>query len=202
MKKEIDRSKASFKLDLLETANADPMVKPADLKVLSAYVAVMAWPSCKAWLATSQAMAMTGLSDRQFEMSRRRLLGENPAKRAYLVAVHHNRKVSTYALINPWRDDAIAHVAAMHGYFKEVARQKKARQREAASLKNSRGHEANMSPKNLRGQEPACPRTFFGSVPENSSDNTPLMITPSKKGVREENSPGSNVVSFNRKGAA
>ena len=67
MKAELDRSKASFKLDLVETANADPALNPADLKVLAAYVAVMAWPSCKAWLAAAQAMAMTGLSDRQFD---------------------------------------------------------------------------------------------------------------------------------------
>lgn len=185
MKAELDKSKASFKLDLIETANADPMVKPADLKVLAAYVAVLSWPSCKAWLATSQAMAMTGLSDRQFEKSRSRLLGQNDAGRAYLVAVRHYRKVATYVLINPWRDEAMAHVAAMHGYHKEVARQKKAAKRASAS------------PKIIRGQEVSCPRTMFGPVPENNSDNTPLLNSPSKNGSREENPGSSNVVPFN-----
>lgn len=185
MKKELEKSKASFKLDLIETANADPMVSPADLKVLAAYVAVLAWPSCKAWLATSQAIAMTGLSDRQFEKSRSRLLGKNPAGRAYLVAVRHSRKVSTYVLINPWRDEAMAHVEAMHGYYKEVARQKKARQRASAS------------PKNVQGQLPPRPRTEFGPVPENNSDNTPLMIPPREEGSVKDNPHGSNVVPFN-----
>lgn len=184
MKQELDRSKASFKLDLMETANADPMVSPADFKVLSAYVAVMAWPSCKAWLATAQAMAMTGLSDRQFEKSRVRLLGKNPAGRAYLVVARRSRSVSTYVLINPWRDEARAHVEAMHAYHKEVARQKKARQRAALSLKN------------VRGQKPPCPRTEFGRVPENNSDNTPLVITPSIMD-RDDADLGANVVPFN-----
>lgn len=185
MKKELDKTKASFKLDLIETANADPALTPADLKVLAAYVALMAWPSCKTWMAAAQAMAMTGLSDRQFEKSRVRLLGKNPAGRAYLVAARQSRSVSTYVLINPWRDEARTHIEAMRAYHKEVARLKKARQRVA------------LSPKNVRGQIPTCPRTEFGAVPEKNSDNTPLVITPSKKGVREEGSPASNVVPFN-----
>lgn len=189
MKAELDRSKASFKLDLLETANADPALNPADLKVLAAYIAVMAWPSCKAWLATAQAMARTGLSDRQFEKSRVRLLGKNPAGRAYLVVARQSRSVSTYVLINPWRDEAIAHVEAMHVYHKEVARQKKARQRAA------------LSPKNVQGQKPPCPRTLFGPVPENNSDNNPLLNPPRIIG-RQETDLGSKVLPFNPRKAS
>jgi hypothetical protein len=161
------------------------VLNPADLKVLAAYVAVMAWPSCKAWLAVAQAMAMTGLSDRQFEKSRVRLLGKNPAGRAYLVAARQSRSVSTYVLINPWRDEARAHVEAMHAYHKEVARLKKARQRAA------------LSPKNVQGQIPPRPRTEFGPVPEKNSDNTPLVITPREEGAVKDNPRGSNVVPFN-----
>lgn len=184
MKKELDKSKASFKLDLIETANADPMVSPADLKVLAAYVAVMSWPSCKTWLATTLAMAMTGLSDRQFEKSRARLLGKNDAGRSYLVAARQSGKVAAYLLINPWRDEARAHVETMLGYHREVARQKKAKKRAASS------------PKNVRGQNTPCPRKIFGPVPEICSDNTPLEIPPKIIG-REETDLGSNVVPFN-----
>lgn len=182
MKKELDKSKASFKLDLIETANADPMVRPADFKVLAAYVALMKWPSCKTWLSTTLAMSMTGLSDRQFEKSRARLLGRNDERRAYLIPIMQVGKVAAYMLINPWRDEARAHVDAKLAYHREVARQKKANQR------------ASMSPNSVRGQERGCPRTLFGSVPELCSDNTPLVITPRKKGGREEGSQGSNVV--------
>lgn len=182
MKTELDRSKASFKLDLLETANADPMVTPADFKVLAAYVAVMSWPSCRAWLATSLAMAMTSLSDRQFEKSRARLLGRNAETRAYLTPIRQGGKIATYMLINPWRDEARAHIDAMLGYHREVARQKKARKR------------ASVSPKNVRGQDEACPRKIFGPVPEKNSDNTPLLNPPTKKEGRGETPLGSNVV--------
>jgi hypothetical protein len=185
MNRGLDTSKASFKLDLIETANADPMVTPADFKVLSAYAALMKWPSCKSWLATTMAMAMTGLSDRQFEKSKARLLGKNEERRAYLTPIMHGGKVATFMLINPWRDEARVRVDAMLAYHREVARQKKATIR------------ASLSPNTIRGQEVACPRTQFGSVPELSSVNTPLLITPKEKKVRGEDARGSNVVPFN-----
>lgn len=182
MKRELDKSKASFKLDLLETANADPMIRPADFKVLAAYIAMMKWPSCKSWLSTTLAMTMTGLSDRQFEKSRARLLGGNDEKRKYLIPILQVGKVAAYMLINPWRDEARLHMEAKLAYLREAARQKKAAQR------------ASMSPKILRGQKGGCPRTLFGPVPELCSDNTPLMITPRKKERHGEVEQASEVV--------
>ncbi len=188
MKKELDRSKASYKLDLIETANADPILSPYDFKVLVAYVAVMSWPSCRAWLSPTLAMSMTGLSHGQFWKSRAVLLGKNPADRAYLLEGRATQKtVSNYQLVNPWRDEARAHVEAMTGYHKEVARKKKEQKR------------ANLSIHGVEGQEPACPSTIRSSVPPHCGVYTPLMITPRKKGVREEDIEGGTVVLLNQR---
>jgi hypothetical protein len=183
MKSELDRSKASFKLDLIETANADPMLSAADFKVLAAYVAVMAWPSCRSWLASSLAQAMTGISDRQFRESRKRLLGNNIDRRAYLIPVRQGGgKVSTYMLINPWRDEARALVDAKMAYHREVERQRKA------------GKRAALSRQNLQGQNGGCPGKICRSVPANSAAYYPSMITPSKKDSRGEDDQGAKVV--------
>lgn len=184
MKKELDRSKASFKLDLIETANADPMVRPADFKVLAAYAAVLKWPSCKTWLTPTLAQAMTGLSERQFWNSRARLTGNNPEKRAYLIPTRKIENTATFLLINPWRDEALEQIEAMARYHREVARQKKAKERAALSLQNLQGHEE------------GCPCKFCSPVPANSAGNTPLMITPRKKESRGEDEKGAKVVNM------
>ncbi|ESX32874.1 hypothetical protein NKH47_17850 [Mesorhizobium sp. M1060] len=189
MKEELDRSKASFKLDLIETANIDPTLTPADFKVLAAYVAVMAWPSCKTWLASTRAQALTGLGDRQFRISRGRLLGKNDAGRAYLTPAKSGGKVSTYRLINPWRDEARQHADAMTSYHKEVERQKKATKR------------ADLSLQNLPGQNPVCPGKICRSVPAKSAAYSPSMITPREEGA-VDNEHGSNVVPFNKRRAS
>jgi len=196
MTREHDKSKASFKLDLIETANADPMVGPADFKVLCAYAAVIEWPSCKTWLASSLAQAMTGLSDRQFRDSRKRLLGMNDEGRAYLFPVRQDGKISKYRLFNPWHDEAEALIKTKLAYHREVARQKKAQQRASAPRQNLQGHEVEMSWQNLPGQNGACPGKFCRSVPANSAAYTPLVNPPRIIG-REETGLGSNVVPFN-----
>lgn len=193
MKKELDKSKASFKLDLIETANADPMLSPADFKLLSAYVAVMAWPSHRTWLAASLAMAKTGLSHGQFWKSRARLLGDNAQKRAYLITARSGGKVATYKLINPWRDAAIEHVDAMTAYHRETERQKKAGKRAASSLQNMEGQEVGLSLHRMEGQQEPCPSRICSSVPPENSSYYPSIITPSKNGVRDEVSRGSPV---------
>lgn len=194
MKKELDRSKGSFKLDLIETANADPVLSPADFKLLAAYVAVMAWPSCRTWLATPLALAMTGLSERQFRNSRLVLRGKNEAGRAYLTPAKQNGKVTAYRLGNPWRDGALTHVEAMTAYHREVARQKKAGQRATLSRQNLQGQEVDLSLQNLPGHKPGCPCKICRSVPAEFAAYSPSMITPRKKEVREKVSHGSNVV--------
>ncbi len=184
MKKDLDRSKASFKLDLIETANADPVVSPADFKLLSAYVAVMAWPSCKAWLVEPLGRAKTGLSHGQFWKSRNRLLGDNEEKRAYLIAVRHGGKVSTYKLINPWRDEARTLIDAMIDHHREVARQRKESKSATLSLQNLEGQEAGLSVQKMEGQNNAVPPKKWSHVPPKNGAYYPSVITPRKKGSR------------------
>jgi len=190
MKKELDSSKASYKLDLIETANVDPIIKPADFKLLAAYVAVMEWPSCQCELAMTLAMAKTGLSGRQIELSKRRLLGKNEEGRAYLSPVRRRSNLSRYMLVNPWRDEARERTIAMLGYHQAVERQRKAKKRALLSPQNSSGDKMGLSPENSSVMSP-----------ENSSGKYPYEY-PNKDKGREENSPGSNVVPFNRSGAA
>jgi hypothetical protein len=198
MKKELEKSKASFKLDLIETANADPMLSPADFKVLSAYASVLEWPSCRTWLASSLATSMTGLSDRQFRDSRACLLGKNAAKRAYLVPIRQSGKVTKYQLFNPWRDEALAHIKAKTDYAREVARQKKEAQRAAVSRQNVPGQESDLSRRNLPGQNVGCPGKICRSVPAKFAAYTPLLNPPRIIG-REEPDLGSNVLPFERR---
>lgn len=189
MKKELDSSKASFKLDLIETANADPIVRPADLKVLAAYIAVMDWPTHKAWLASSRGMAVTGLSHGQFWTSRSRLLGNNDEKRAYLIAVRNGGKVATYKLINPWRDEALDMIAARLAHNREVQRQKKVARRAKSSLQN------------LEGPFDAGPSRICSSVPPDSRPYSPLVTPPREEGAGEK-IDDTNVVPFNKRRAS
>lgn len=183
MKKELDKSKASYKLDLIETANVDPVIRPADFKLLAAYVAVMDWPSCHAELAMTLALAKTGLSDRQIEKSRSRLLGRNAEGRAYLSPVRRTSNSAKYMLINPWRDEARERTIAMLIYHQEVEKQKKAKKRASAS------------PNSVRGQNGPVPEFCSVVSPNSVRVSTPLS-TPSKKEGREEDVIGSNVVPF------
>lgn len=184
MKNELDKSKASFKLDLIETANVDPMIRPADFKLLAAYVSLMEWPSCRCELAMSLAMAKTGLSDRQIEKSRARLLGKNAEGRAYLSPVRRRSNSARYMLINPWRNESRDHTIAMLRYHQEAERQKKSKKRAA------------LSPNSVRGQNEAVPEFCSVLSPNSVRVSTP-MSTPSKKERRAESPPRSNVVPIN-----
>lgn len=194
MKKDLDRSKASFTLDLIETANADPVVSPADFELLSAYVTVMAWPSCKAWLVEPLGRAKTGLSHGQFWKSRNRLLGDNEEKRAYLIAVRHGGKVSTYKLINLWRDEARTLIDAKLGHHREVARQRKESKRAAPSLQN------------LEGQKPVCPSRKWRDKTTLSLQKmgpiTPQLFPQERKEAGEDIERASNVVPLNLRKAS
>ncbi|KQZ25832.1 hypothetical protein ASD50_20630 [Mesorhizobium sp. Root552] len=192
MKRELDRSKASFKLDLMETANADPMVTGADLKLLSAFVSVMEWPSCRAWLSPVLARAKTGLSERQYWTSRARLAGDNKAKRPYLIPAKGGQAVASFKLINPWREEAIEHVIAMTAYHKESERQRKAKARKKKSASKSE----DLSLQSVQGHEPGCPCRICSSVPAEFADKYPSCSTPKIMG-RDGADLGVNVVPFN-----
>lgn len=189
MKKDLDTKKASFKLDLIETANVDPVIRPADFKLLAAYVAVLEWPSSQCELAMTLAMAKTGLSDRQIEKSRARLLGRNEEGRAYLCPVRRTSNSARYMLVNPWRDEARERTIAMLRYHQDAERQKKSKKR------------ASMSPNFVRGQNGPVPEFCSVMSPNSVRVSTPIS-TPTRKGVRGEVSLNSNVVPFNRKDIA
>jgi hypothetical protein len=197
MKREFDKSKASFKLDLIETANADPMVTAADLKLLAAFISVMEWPTCKTWLSTTLARAKTGLSERQYWTSRARLSGKNDAKRPYMIPARMGGKVAAFKLINPWREEAIEHVGVMTDYYRERERQRK----EKSRSKKSVSQKGNSSLQSVQGHKPGCPCKICSPVPAEFADKYPSVSTPKIIG-REETDLGSNVLPFNPREAS
>lgn len=131
-------SKASFKLDLIETVNADPFLEASDLKLIAAYAAVVGWPGRQAWLSTSRARAMTGLSERQVGKSRLRLSGVDPDNkdnprplRVYLDRVRVKGQTTIYRLENPWREDCRQHVAIRTEYLRQMQAERQALRRQS-----------------------------------------------------------------------
>jgi hypothetical protein len=182
VKEKLDSSKASFKLDLIETANADPVLNAYDLKLLAAFVSVMEWPSCRAWLSEPLGRAKTNLSQREFWRSRRRLLGANEAARAYLKAVRSTGRVTKFKLVNPWRDDAREHVTAMTSLHQEVDRNRKATSR----TKQAAAQSSNLSLSIGQGQNRARPCPMDHSVPVHWGSKYPSDSSPRKRAVRED----------------
>jgi hypothetical protein len=135
------------------------------------------------------AMAKTGLSDRQIEKSKARLLGKNEEGRAYLSPVRRRSNAARYMLVNPWRDEARERTIAMLGYHQAAERQKKSKKR------------ASMSPNSVRGQNAPVPE-FCSVLSPNSVRSSTPMSTPRKKEGREENPRGSNIVPFNPRRAS
>jgi hypothetical protein len=120
-----DASKASFKLDLIETVNADPKVKqPSDLKLLAAYCSVMGWPKRRAWLSTSRARAMTGLAESQVSTSRKRL-----QEQGYLKEDGTERGTKAFILENPRRDDIRQHIAITTEHLRDKQAERQATRR-------------------------------------------------------------------------
>ena len=117
-------SKASFKLDLIETVNADPMMKPSDLALVAAHLTFMTWPDRLSWLSMSRARAATGMSERQIGYSRRRI-----AKRGYLKFVERRGTTSVFQIENTRTEDMRHHVALLTGNFREKQKNRQAERR-------------------------------------------------------------------------
>lgn len=170
-------SKASFKLDLIETVNADPALEASDLKLMSAYAAVMQWPKREAWLSISRARAMTGLSERQISNSRARLSGENRAKRTYLTPVRRQGGTPVFRVENPWREDSRQHVAIQTEYFREAMRERQAARRRHVSATSA----ATNIPVSQSLGECDVSAMVAGNIPS---------YTPQNLALREETSTG------------
>jgi hypothetical protein len=172
-----DRSKASFKLDLIETVNADPKMQASDLKLVVAHLSVMSWPKRTAWLSISRARAMTGLSERQIINSRKRV-----RERGYLSVPPSDPDARVFTLENPRRDDMRQHVAILMDHLKnqQAERQAERRRHAKAVTANSADTEEAMSQSpsecdvsaNFAGYYPSYPSEYSSegrTTPENNS---------------------------------
>lgn len=170
-----DRSKASFKLDLIETVNADPALEASDLKLIAAYAAVVDWPSRQSWLSTSRARAMTGLSERQVSNSRARLAGGNVAGRVYLSELRRDGLTTVYRVDNPWLEDHRQHVAIMTEHFRGQQKERQAERRRlqrdvpATVADTSEGLSQSLGERDV-------PATVAGNIPS---------YTPQKEALKE-----------------
>lgn len=121
-----NRSKASFKLDLIETVNADPKMRPRHLALIAAYLGVMQWPRRRAWLSTSRARAMTGLAESQISPCRKDLVD-----RGYLKPDGLYRGASAFVVENPHCEDIRQHVAVTVEWLRERQADRQAKRRQA-----------------------------------------------------------------------
>lgn len=120
-------SKASFKLDMIETVNADPLMQPSDLALVAAHLCVMSWPERRAWLSTSKARAMTGLSERQIVNSRARI-----AKRGYFTLDGLYGTTKIFRLENNRLEDMRQHIVITTTYLKEIQKDRQTERRRLA----------------------------------------------------------------------
>jgi hypothetical protein len=175
-----DRNKASFKLDLIETVNADPLMKASDLKLIVAYSAMMQWPKREAWLSTSRARAMTGLSERQVISSRNRLTGGNDLKRKYLTELRRLGQSTVFRIENPWREDSRQHVAIET----ERHRERQA-ERQADRRRHARAVSANIADtEEAMSHSPSecdVPANIAGNIPSYTPQNIALKEGPPPK---------------------
>ncbi|UVC12842.1 hypothetical protein [Mesorhizobium onobrychidis] len=164
-------SKASFKLDMIETVNADPQMQPSDLAVVAAHLCVMSWPERRAWLSTSKARAMTGLSERQIVNSRARI-----AKRGYLVQDGLYGTTKIFRLENDRLEDMRQHVVITTEYLKEIQKDRQTERRRLARVVHANSAETENACHAAQGD---C------DVPANSAGNIP-SLPPQDIALKEE----------------
>jgi hypothetical protein len=166
-----DTAKGSFKLTMLETVAADPQMKPADLALVVAYCSQLQWPKRTAWLATSLARAKTGLSERQINVSRSRLL-----KRGYLVDRGKHGLNRLFELVNENAADMQMHVREATEFYREQVKFRQASRRAAIKAvgANSAATERPMS------QHPG-----ERDVPAKNAGNIP-SLTPQNRALKRE----------------
>jgi hypothetical protein len=166
------KSKASFKLSLIETVAADPKLQPSDLSLIVAYLAFLTWPARTAYLTTTAARARTGLSERQISTSRDRLLG-----RDYLVDTETKKRASqVFRIENPRADEIIDHIAYTVEFLKEqmAARQADRRRRDRV-----------VPAEIAETEEPMSHASSECDVPAAIAGNNP-SYTPQDKAMKEE----------------
>lgn len=125
----VDRAKGSFKLDLHFTVCADPQMQPSDLALITAYTERMEWPRRLAWLSIAAARAMTGLSERQVNVARGRLL-----KRGYLEDKGKRGVARLFKLCNPRAAEMRDHVSHATASYREQIKDRQSTRRRKARI--------------------------------------------------------------------
>ncbi|BCH22079.1 hypothetical protein [Mesorhizobium sp. L-8-3] len=170
-------AKGSFKLDLIETVNADPQMKPADLAVIVAYLGKLQWPKRLAWLSASHARALTGLSERQINLSRTRLMD-----RKYLVSKGLQGTSRLFEIQNPRLAEMRMHVQETTDHYREAVKERQASRRALRKAVTA----------NFAGTEIALSHSPSDcDVPANITGNTPHY--PSRYGSEGRTSPSVEV---------
>lgn len=127
--KEADTARAAFKFSLIKTVNADPQMKPNDLKLICAMAEFMTWPKREVWLVTALARAMTGLSESEVSRSRSRL-----QKRGYVSEPRRRGRTNVYTVENPHLEAIRDHVAIHTEWHRERCADRVAKYRQKPKI--------------------------------------------------------------------
>lgn len=128
-----NKSNAFFKLSLLETVGADPLLKPIDHSLTGAYLRFMKWPSRHAYLSNMKARILTGMqSEPTITSSRARLV-----KYGYFEFVMTKLNGCVLFMIcNPRQQTVSDHIIMSEEKLKEMDAYRKSEERRKRVIKS------------------------------------------------------------------
>jgi len=158
VQKKKDTSFATWKFDIENTLNADPLADGECLKIMRAYLDWMGTPDARPYLSLTSLRVLTGLADNTIG-NRRRLL----VKLGYF---EESGKTSTgatrYRIVNARKNLVLDHQTVMREKLLEMEAEKKA---------VGRSKRATLSPSRYEGQNGEMPLTACGDRPSPHEGN-------------------------------
>lgn len=158
VQKKKDPSFATWKFDIENTLNADPLADGECLKIMRAYLDWMGTPDARPYLSLTSLRVLTGLADNTIG-NRRRLL----VKLGYF---EESGKTSTgavrYRIVNARKNLVLDHQTVLREKLLEMEAEKKA---------VGRARRATLSPSRHEGQNSKMPLTACGDSPSPHEGN-------------------------------
>jgi hypothetical protein len=166
---------ATWKFQLLETVNADPMTDPYCVAVLLAYLHFCGSEARTAWMSETELMVRTGVQPRTLRRAKARLL-----KLKYLVPVRTNQKgIVVYLIDNPRYELVTDHVVIARETMKEREAAKK--EQERRRRRRFQGESRSTPPENNEGGA-----TEHGT---GGADEPPKSVEQSVESISSERGP-------------
>lgn len=161
------KSLTSWKLDLLETVNADPMTTPTDLAIVEAYLHFVRAKSRTAYLSALSLRVRTGIASAETVTARRKVL----VKLGYFVPNGRTKTgIEVYQIVNARQNIVLDHVTIASEKLREMDAERKKAFREKRRIagdvppKSVGTRSANVPPKS-EITNGACPTKNPQDVP-------------------------------------